>query len=229
MGLQLHVGAGFAPIDRAFGAVPLDMNRPPTSDEIIEAVYRDGRLPIAEVKAYPGGHMYGEDVVVAPKSPECTARLQLGAPKMMEELAQVHDEHHCRDAVFPFRLIGRRMIHVYNSAHREMPELAKGKAYNPLFMHPEDMAAYGIAEAQKVRVESAHSAIWSVVEPDETMKRGVAAMSHAFGADPERDDGGDVYKVGSNIGRLTAVDVDYDKITGMPRMSGIPVRILAAA
>jgi hypothetical protein len=38
----------------------------------------------------------------------------------------------------------------------------------------------------------------------------------------------DVRQVGSNIGRLTANDVDYDRITGILRMSAIPVRIVAA-
>lgn len=228
MGLRLEVGAGFAPVDRSFPPVPLDMDRKPTSDEILEIIYRDGRIPFERVKDYRGGHLFDEHpVVVGPRSRDCSARLQLGAPEMMAELDQVYRESASGNVRFPFRLVGRRLIHVYNSAHREMPELARGRAYNPLFMHPRDMAEHDIAAGDVVLVESAHAAIGGIVEPDETLKRGVAAMTHAFGADP--DENADVQRVGSNIGRLTANDVDYDRITGIPRMSGIPVRISCKA
>jgi anaerobic selenocysteine-containing dehydrogenase len=230
MGLTLELAAGkqvgSVKLDEEPAAVRLDMANKPTSEEIVAIIYRNGRIPFDTVKAFKGGHLFDEDeVVVAPRSPDCTAWLQLDAPEMMAELTAVSTEHDSR-ADYPFRLVGRRMIHVYNSAHREMPELARGRTYNPLFMHPDDMAAHGLARFDKVRVESPHSAIWSIVEPDDTMRRGVTAMTHAFGVDPDRQD--DVYQVGSNIGRLTSNEVEFDSITGIPRMSGIPVRVSAA-
>jgi anaerobic selenocysteine-containing dehydrogenase len=204
------------------------MSRRPTSEEMLELIYRDGVVPFAEVKAHRGGAMFDREVVVGPRSPECTARLQLGAPTMMEELAEVFAEYtpDRQGEPFPFRLVSRRLIHVYNSAHREMPELARGRRYNPLFMHPDDMAALGLAENAQVRITSPHSAIDGIVAADDTLRPGVASMTHAFGVDPDK--AADVREVGSNIGRLTPNDVDYDRITGIPRMSAIPVRIAAA-
>jgi hypothetical protein len=48
-------------------------------------------------------------------------------------------------------------------------------------------------------------------------------MTHAWGG----LDGNDIdpHAEGSNTGRLTAVDRDYDRYSGIPRMSAIPVRI----
>jgi hypothetical protein len=48
-------------------------------------------------------------------------------------------------------------------------------------------------------------------------------MSHSFGGTPEQD--GDVREIGGNTGRLTSVERDYDRFSGLPRMSNIPVRI----
>ena len=55
------------------------------------------------------------------------------------------------------------------------------------------------------------------------MRAGAISMAHAFGGSQ-----GDAHKVrefGSNTGALTPVDRDYDPITGIPRMSAIPVNV----
>jgi hypothetical protein len=51
-------------------------------------------------------------------------------------------------------------------------------------------------------------------------------MTHAWGRSPGEDD--DPRVAGSNTGRLTAVDQDFDPYTGIPRMSAIPVRVRRA-
>jgi hypothetical protein len=50
-------------------------------------------------------------------------------------------------------------------------------------------------------------------------------MTHAWGGAPGEDD--DPTLGGSNTGRLTPVDRDFDPYTGIPRMSAIPVRVRA--
>ena len=74
-----------------------------------------------------------------------------------------------------------------------------------------------------VELRSPHAAILGVVEPDSALRRGLVSMSHAFGDVPERD--GEVRRIGSSTGRLTPVDRDYDRYTGQPRMSNIPVEV----
>ena len=70
--------------------VRFDMTREPTNEELIELTCANSRVPLAEVKKFPHGRVFEEvDVKVAARAPDCTARLQLADPLMMEELAQV--------------------------------------------------------------------------------------------------------------------------------------------
>ena len=48
-------------------------------------------------------------------------------------------------------------------------------------------------------------------------------MYHCFGGKVEED--ADFRQLGSNVGRLTPNDRDYDPISGIPRMSNIAVSI----
>ena len=48
-------------------------------------------------------------------------------------------------------------------------------------------------------------------------------MAHAFGDAPTHDK--DVFYIGSNTGRLTDSEKNFDPRTGMPRMSAIPVNV----
>ena len=48
-------------------------------------------------------------------------------------------------------------------------------------------------------------------------------MYHCFGGKVEED--ADFRQLGSNVGRLTPNDRDYDPISGTPRMSNIAVSI----
>ncbi len=51
-------------------------------------------------------------------------------------------------------------------------------------------------------------------------------MTHSWGDVPERD--AEVRAIGANTGRLTSVETDYERYTGLPRMSNIPVAISPA-
>jgi hypothetical protein len=63
-----------------------------------------------------------------------------------------------------------------------------------------------------------------VVEADDTLRRDVTSMHHAFGGLPAEDN--EFRDRGSNVARLVATDIDYDPITGMPRQSNIPVSVV---
>jgi hypothetical protein len=53
----------------------------------------------------------------------------------------------------------------------------------------------------------------------------VISMPHGFGDLPGPDADARVRDVGSNTGRLSSVDRDYDPYTGIPLMSSIPVNV----
>ena len=90
-------------------------------------------------------------------------------------------------------------------------------------MNPADMAALGLGAGDIVEIESVRAAIRGVVEPAPDVRPGCVAMTHAWGAAPGEDD--DPRIAGANTGRLTAVDRDFDRWSGIPRMSAIPVRL----
>lgn len=53
-------------------------------------------------------------------------------------------------------------------------------------------------------------------------------MPHAFGDAPGSENDKDVRKIGSNTGRLSASDRNYDPYSGIPLMSAIPVNVAPA-
>ena len=65
-----------------------------------------------------------------------------------------------------------------------------------------------------------------VVGVDPNLRRGLVSMTHSWGDVPERDH--EVREIGGNTGRLSAVDTDYERYTGLPRMSNIPVSLSRA-
>jgi hypothetical protein len=66
-----------------------------------------------------------------------------------------------------------------------------------------------------------------IVEPDETLRKGLVSMVASFGGLPGNQDK-HVRERGTNAGRLLRVDQDVDRYTGQPRMSNVPVRVRAA-
>jgi anaerobic selenocysteine-containing dehydrogenase len=91
-------------------------------------------------------------------------------------------------------------------------------------MNPGDMQAAGLNHGDVVRIQSDHASILGIVEEAPDVRTGVISMAHAFGDAPEFDD--QVMYIGSNTGRLTNVEKDYDPRIGMPRMSAIPVNLV---
>jgi anaerobic selenocysteine-containing dehydrogenase len=91
-------------------------------------------------------------------------------------------------------------------------------------VHPDTLASLGLESGTEATVASRHDRIPCVVEADDSMRRDVISMHHAFGGFPTGDR--DYRDHGSNVGRLVPTDTEYDPITGMPRQADIPVRIV---
>jgi len=205
----------------------LDMQAKPSTDALYEIFTRGSRIPLAEVKRFPHGRVF-EEVrgVVAPREASCTARLRLAAPEMLRELAEVAGEDwwaRHETPAFPLRLVPRRSNFFVNSSGRSLPSLTRGRPWNPAHAHPEDLAALGVASGQLVRIRSRHDEVLAIVEADDTLRRGVVAMTHAFGANPDEPE--DPRAVGTPLGRLLRLDDEYDPISGIPRMGALPISI----
>ena len=223
MDLPLEIVSAYAWTEQEPRAHALDMERKPSTDDLFEIMTADARVPLEEVKRHPHGSLFPDpEAVVLPRDPDCEARLSLGDPVMLGELDEVASRSEYDEDRFAFRLISRRLPDVHNSAGRDIPGLVKRWRYNPAFLHPEDLASLSLSPGDVVEIESAHDTILGVVETDADLRRGVVSMPHAFGDDPGDDD---VTQSGSNTGRLSPVDRDYDPYTGIPRLSTIPVQV----
>jgi anaerobic selenocysteine-containing dehydrogenase len=219
MGLQLRLNGQ-----------DVDMVRKPSTDDIFEMLCRGSRIPLSEVRKYPHGHIFEDpSITVLPKDEGWAERLDVGNPHMMDELNEVRaepvTEHagYAPELRFTHRLVSRRLNDVYNSSGRDIPALVRNHSYNPAFMNPGDIAALGLNAGDVVRISSDHASILGIVEEAPDVRPGVISMAHSFGDAPEFDNR--VFFIGSNTGRLTNVERDFDPRTGMPRMSAIPVNL----
>ncbi|BBY50748.1 molybdopterin-binding oxidoreductase [Mycolicibacterium arabiense] len=206
--------------------VTMDGDTQLTTEELFEQMCANSRVPLADVAAHPHGKVFDVDAVVAERDPDCTDRLDVGNAVMLAELVDVMAEDFDTargDTAFPLRLIPRRHGSFMNSSGTNLAKLNGGKPYNPAYMHPDAIDALGLASGDLVTVTSPHDFIPSVVEADDTLRRDVIAMHHAFGGLPSEDD--EVRERGSNVGRLVPTDFEYDAISGLPRQGNIPVRV----
>lgn len=226
LGLQLNWvnvhGAGFEESPKQLFS--FDMERVPTMDDMWEMTLSNSRVPLAELKQYPHGLVVAEPVIVQPREEGCTDMLQIGDPLMMADLAEIAAEDfrtERADRTFPLRLVSRRANNTMNSVLVGLPAAARNKHHNPLFVHPDDLAALNLKDGDAVHVSSRAGALLAIVEADDTLLPGVVAMSQGFGTDEDKSN---PYR-GANVNALIPNDEDFDPISGIPRMSNVPVAI----
>ena len=82
-----------------------------------------------------------------------------------------------------------------------------------LRLHPDDAAAAGVADGDRVRVASQHGELEVPVVVDGRIRAGAVSLVHG--------------RRGRSPGSLVSARDDVDPITTMPRTSGVPVRIEA--
>jgi anaerobic selenocysteine-containing dehydrogenase len=85
------------------------------------------------------------------------------------------------------------------------------------------MAMLGVARGDRIEVRSQWGRIVAFVAPDETVKRGVVSISHAWGGLP----GDSEAESGACTNRLVG-DARVESINAMAWMTGIPVQLQAA-
>lgn len=208
--------------------VPFDMTEEPSTDDIMEMICTGSAVPLSEIKKHPHGALFDEcRERVAPRDPDCIARLQLADPTMLAELAGVRAEaplaRRRTSEDYPFLLVCRRMQATTNSAPRIEGIVATG--YNPLWMNPSDMDRLDVRDGDEVTIRSRHGSITGFVEADGDMREGTVAMTHGFG--PRPNSNYDPRRDGSNINLLLRWEDDADPYHGMPRMSAVPVNVAA--
>jgi anaerobic selenocysteine-containing dehydrogenase len=79
-----------------------------------------------------------------------------------------------------------------------------------IFIHPDDGAAAGVVDGQRVIVRSVNGELTGIAKVNDSIRRGAVSIPHGHHA--------------ANVNRLTNKD-DIDVVTGMVRYSGIPVSL----
>ncbi len=225
--LTFAIAFGFSRYQESpYAVMPVSRSSKPTMEDFCEAICANSRIPLAEVKKYPHGQVFDSEVIVQPREAECDDRLECGNGDMLDQLAEVYQQDYRalqNTPDFPYRYIPRRHNNFMNSSGRSIEKLNGGRPWNPVWIHPDDMCEIGVAADDMVRIATRYDSISAMVESDPTLRRGVVAIAHAFGGLVE--DESSYLEHGANTGRLVRTDVDFDPITGMPRMGNIPVAI----
>lgn len=229
---EWEVFAGIAarngtPIDLPGGRLPVDADL--TDHDVIDLVYGNARLPMAEWRQHRGV-IHDNPVRVLAADPDAAARFSVAPDEVLTELREVRREQvglellsGYRAGDYPFRLVGRRLKHALNSLGSELPGLARVATTNYAYTHPDDLARLDAVPGDLLEITSPRATLVGVAEADPDIKRGVIAMSHSWGGISMTDE--KVRDIGAPTNRLVHGEDGTDRVTGLPVMSSIPVRV----
>ncbi|MEZ4334331.1 MAG: molybdopterin-dependent oxidoreductase [Myxococcota bacterium] len=208
---------------RHFG-VELDGDEPPTTDELLAIAARHAPMPFDALRrAERGVLLDAEPTFVLPGDPASPHRFALMPEDVAAELAEVARRVESRPG-FAYRLAVRRLRDGLNSAGLSLPAIQARHPFNPLYMHPDDMRAEGIAEGDRVAVASPHGRVEVRAKADPDLRRGVVTLVHGFGRLPGR--GGRYEEAGVAVNALLSLGPESrESINAMPAMSGIPIAV----
>lgn len=206
---------------------PLDMDRAPTTEDLIERVIAGGPLSLAHLKAHPRGTFVDvPPTIVQSGRDDPAARFEIAPDDVVQEL-EAYRELHKVSADYPYRLISRRIREMLNTTGFNFPACRAREPFNPAYLHSQDLAAIGIADGDWVEIQSDHGSLQAIAKADDTVVMGAVSMTHCWGGLP--DDNRSFTEVGANTNRLVSTERDCEPINAMPRMSAIPVKIRAIA
>jgi anaerobic selenocysteine-containing dehydrogenase len=210
---------------------PVDIDTKPTTDELMELEAADARVPLAEVKRYPSGHVFEEARVTIDPRRADAARFDLAPELFLEDLARVAAEPvvegggYQTGEHYTHRLASRRLRQVFNSTGVHLAGLNRRGPGNPAYLGPTDMAAAGLVDGDLVEIVSEHGSIVGVACTDDGVAPGVVSMAHAWGGLPGDDGVAAHPESGACTNRLIANDVDFEPLIGQARQSAIPVNL----
>lgn len=205
-----------------------------TADDVLDLIYANAKLPLAELRKHRGGTIFPEYVTtVLPAEDGHSARFEMVPDGIAEEMRIVASESTAAvvidgfdPEVHTFRMSTRRLKSVFNSSGREVEKLRSREGMNFAHMNPADLDELGIVDGATIEVASPRGAIRTIARSAPDVRRGTVSMAHAWGGLP--DTPSDLATFGSTTGALIDLTSGYDEITGIPVMSAIPVAVRPA-
>lgn len=172
-----------------------------------------------------GGSFLGQRVY---SKPDGTGRVQLAPPELVDTIQRLKAP--TVDDSFTYRLINRRQIQTHNSwTHNYDDFLDRLGGRNHLYMHPGDAQRENFAEGTLVDVSTDSGSIRLPVSLCDDLLKGVVAVPHGWGhqASGQRIAAS---SAGVNVNIIARSGVDaIDPLSGMSRLTAIPVRLAMAA
>lgn len=222
-----------AALEQAMGLPSLLDEPQPDPFREIDGLIEGAGLSISALRAMP----HQTHVMPPPKSEDTLARrLNTGkrkidcCPASFGEALTRAEEIFCELLDEPaglLKLVSRRTIHMHNSWLSNVKAAAREAARrNPLWMHPEDAADRGLDEGDRVRVHNPSGSVVAEIGLDDTLLRGVVAMTHGRGND--RTPGLRIASSspGVNVNRLLPSGPgSFDVLSNQAFMTGVPVRV----
>ena len=154
-------------------------------------------------------------------------KVHLAVPRMLDWLRTLDPKSAGPDPAWPFVLsAGQRQLNNANQILRD-PAARANDPEGALYIHPDDLAALGVADRDTVLVESNRAQMVVRAKATESMRRGHVALPHGYGQWHPAEDG-TRHLVGA--GRSTA-DRRFgggDPVADTPHREHVPVRLHAA-
>jgi anaerobic selenocysteine-containing dehydrogenase len=220
----------------AYRGQPFDMENAPTTEELLEHFVRRSRVPLDLIKQHPHGHLYPDPQPLAEsRDADWPHRLQLGDATMLGQLQQVSGRLNptvaiagagasrpaagpAADGAIELLLVSRREHAVYNSVAHHLPALRRRRPFNPAYVNPADARRLNLEDGGAIEIESSVGRVNAVLQLAPDVREGVVSMAHGF--DPLAGE-----RQSACTAALVDDENDYEPLSGLPRMSAIPVRL----
>lgn len=202
-----------------FAGEALNMVTPPTAEALCGMRMKGARVDFDDLRQQPSGKIFASNEWTV-KEPETQSGVTFNL--MPDDVAAELNEYGLsagRSEAFPFLLTSRRVRDIFNTNGMHLDAVRQRNPVRPIFINQDDLARLGLRDGDLVRIRSEHGAIQAVAQADDTMRSGVAAMSHSWGGLPDADE--------QSVNMLVDTTAHVEAVNAMPRMSAIPVHISA--
>lgn len=178
---------------------------------------------LARLRAHPHG------VDLGPHPPRLPAALPTGRVDALpdaiaDDMKRLEDHMASMASDGMLRLIGRRHPRTNNSWMHNLPKMASGADRCALWMHPDDAAARGIGDGDRVELRGA-GAIEVTARLTDALRPGVVSLPHGWGHGVEGT-GLSVARAhpGVNVNRV--IPGEIDPLSGTAALNGVAVEVV---
>lgn len=210
-------------------SVQLDMQRKPTTEDLLRILMRRSSVPFEELRAATRGKVFAvEAQTVLEPDTDHGGRLHVAPPDVVLELAEARAEAQGNPPGFPLRLAVRRLRDVQNTMYHSLPGIRRRVRINHAHAHPESLADAGLEDGAMAEIASPYGSIELPVRADADLRPGVVSIPHGWGDLIDGDASAVADRApGANVNRLTSAVEGSEPINAMPRLTGLPLRLRA--